>query len=113
MKTPPVYLLAAALAALLVSPTSAHADQPNMRAAAGFLQSAKNARDPMAHLRAAKDSLKQANNNKGGGRVNALAEVQEAINEARAGNRKRMIWRINRAIAWVHAGAEKARQAAY
>jgi hypothetical protein len=75
MKTTSKTLLCTVIAAMAISFTSAAlADQPHMDAA-------------LSHLEAAKAELEQAESNKGGWRVAALAAVENAIREIHNGKR--------------------------
>ncbi|WP_206026271.1 hypothetical protein [Roseimicrobium sp. ORNL1] len=84
-------------------------DQPHMRAALELLQTAKKSDTPLPMLTSARKHLKNAAKNKGGARVEALELVDEAIAQAKAGDKKKTEQKINAAIANIHSGMGNAK----
>ncbi len=97
-----------AIALLLLTAATGWADQRHMDAAIELLQAAKTANKPLPMLTAAKDRLQKAKKNKGGERKEAIPILNEAIAEARVGDKEKMIAKINHVIAKIHAGKSKA-----
>jgi predicted small lipoprotein YifL len=94
---------------LVVRP-AAHAPQPEMNQAIVQLEAAKKAHHPIEHLERAKHDLEEARHNKGGERVEAIKQVNEAIGAARHKNHKAMHEHIERAIHEVREGERFARR---
>jgi hypothetical protein len=84
-------------------------DQPRMRAALELLQSAKESKNPMPMLTAAKKKLQNAGKNKAGDRVEAIGYVNEAIAQAQTGNLEKMKQKVDAAIANIHQGMGNAK----
>jgi len=82
--------------------------QPKMEKAVHDLQEAKQSKDPMPLLEAAKKALKHASKNKHGGRAAAIGLVDQAIQEAASGDKEKMRQKIDAAIANIHNGMSKA-----
>lgn len=94
-----------ASSALAINPD----DQPRMRKAIEHLEAAKTAQKPLASLQAARKSLANAKSNKEGERIDALGEVKEAIAFATAGDKPKMIERIDKAIGKIRSGIARSR----
>ena len=111
MKTPHCSVIVAVFAGcLLFSPvTSLAADQPNMRAAIDLLQEAKKSDQPIPLMQQAKTHLKNASRNKGGSRVDAIEELNKAIEFAKAGDLEKARGKMNRVISEIHSGMDKAK----
>jgi len=93
---------------LTTAQAAAENTQPKMEKAVHDLQDAKQAKDPMPLLEAAKKALKHASKNKHGGRAAAIGLVDEAIQQATAGNMEKMRQKVDAAIANIHNGMSKA-----
>lgn len=94
-----------------IATTSLHADLPQQRKAIDELQAAKTSSDPLPLLESAKARLGKANKgNKAGDRDDAVDKVQEAIDELKAGDKKKMEQKINAAIANIHQGKDKSKK---
>jgi hypothetical protein len=88
-----------------ITATPLLADLPNQNKALDDLQAAKKADDPMPLLQSAKERLTKANKgNKFGDRKDALNKLEEAINELKAGNKSKMVQKINATIANLQQG---------
>ena len=88
-----------------ITATSLIADLPNLNKALDDLQAAKKADDPMPLLQSAKERLSKANKgNKFGDRKDALNKLAEAISELKAGNKSKMVQKINATIANLQQG---------
>ena len=95
---------------LLASPMAARAaDQPKMRAAIDLLQEAKKSDHPIPLMEQAKTRLKNASHNKGGSRVDAIEELNKAIEFAKAGDLEKARGKMNRVISEIHSGMDKAK----
>jgi hypothetical protein len=87
------------------------ADLPKQRKALDELQAAKKADDPLPLLKSAKDLIANANKgNKGGDKGDVIAKIDEAIKEAKAGNKDKMEQKINAAISNLHQGKDKSKR---
>lgn len=84
---------------------SLFAELPHQNKALDDLQAAKKADDPMPLLQSAKEHLTKANKgNKFGDRKDALNKLEEAISELKAGNKSKMVQKINATIANLQQG---------
>jgi tetratricopeptide (TPR) repeat protein len=83
--------------------------QPRMENAIEQLEAAKTAERPLPDLEAARKALKNARQNKDGQRLDALGFVNEAIEYAKAGDKEKMLERINKAIANAKSGMARTR----
>jgi hypothetical protein len=92
--------------AVLFTMVPVFAEQPHMSAALELLQAAKKADKPLPMLNAAKKHLEDASHNKAGARKEAIAAVNDAIAELRVGDKKKMLQKIDSAIANVHQGKD-------
>ena len=81
--------------------------QPKMEQALHDLQEAKTAAEPIPLLENAKKSLKQAKHNKRGFRLEADGPIDKAIEEAKTGNKEKMVQKIDAAIAEIHTAMAK------
>jgi hypothetical protein len=113
MKTPQfrAIVCALSLAAVSLGP-GLMADQPRMNEAIAELQMAKTAQkgNHIDHLENAKRMLEAAAPNKGGERVQAMQNIDQAIAAARNHEGKRMEDLIDRAIADVREGKFEGRR---
>ena len=106
-------LLRASFAMLILGiiVNAAQANLPNQRKAIDDLQAAKKSSDPMPLLESARKHLSQATKgNKVGDRDDAVAKVDEAIAELKAGDTKKMEQKINAAIANINQGKDKSKK---
>jgi hypothetical protein len=110
MKTHIKSLLVALSAFALCGTATARAAQPEMNGAIVQLEEAKHARHPIEHLERAKHELEEARHNKGGERVEAIRQVNEAIEAARHDNHRAMHEHIDAAIHEVREGKHDARK---
>src|SRR5476651_68952 len=100
---------AVSLLSLTLSPVALRAEQPQMNKAIEELREARKGR-PIEHLEIAKRHLEEAAHNKGGERVEAIHQINEAITAARKDEHKRMEEHIDRAIEACREGKEDARR---
>lgn len=97
--------------ALFGTATMVHADFPQQRKALDELQAAKKAADPLPLLESAKERIGKANKgNRGGDKADVIDKIDEAISEAKAGNKSKMEQKINAAISNLHQGKDKSRR---
>ena len=80
-----------------------------MRAAIDLLHEAKKADDPLPFMEKAKMKLKNAAHNKGGSRVDAIEELNKGIEFAKEGDLVKARGKIDRVIAEIHSGMDKAK----
>ena len=80
------------------------AEQPRMTAAVELLQRAREAREPVPLLRAAKKELAEAHRGKAGFRVEAIKIIDRAIAEGELGHRGKMAAHIDTAITAIRDG---------
>jgi hypothetical protein len=83
--------------------------QPHMKIALRHLETAQTAEKPMASLKAARKQLLEAKPNKEGERLDAIADVNEAIAYATTGDKKKMQVKITKAIGNVKSGIARAK----
>jgi hypothetical protein len=106
MKAHPIKVLLVLVTLLLASldtiRAAAEENQPRMEAALHDLQAAKTSDTPAKDLHAAKDELQKARRNKRGLREVSIAKVDEAIAAAEAGDKDKLIIKIDAAIADIH-----------
>ena len=95
---------------IAVSSIAFAAKQPQMNEAIEQLEHARKARHPIEHLEKAKYHLEHAEHNKGGERVEAINQVNEAIAAARKYEHHRMENHISHAIEDIREGKHKARK---
>ena len=111
MKTPAIKLIVVICLAFLSSTrflqAAAEEKQPKMEQALHDLQEAKTAAEPIPLLENAKKSLKGAKHNKRGFRLEADGPIDKAIEEAKIGNKEKMVEKIDAAIAEVHTAMAK------
>jgi hypothetical protein len=94
------------LLAVFLTMIPVFADQPHMTAAIELLQAAKKSDQPLPMLNSAKKHLEGSKKNKAGARVEAIAAVNDAIAELRVGDKKKMVQKIDLAIANIHQGKD-------
>lgn len=81
--------------------------QPNMEKALHDLQDAKQSKEPIPLVEEARKTLKHATHNKDGFRLDAIAQINKAIDDAKAGDMEKMRQKADAAIANLHAGMSK------
>ena len=86
------------------------AAQPQMNEAIEQLEKAKHSEHPMEHLEKAKHHLEEASHNKGGERVEAIHQINEAMQMDRKHEHRRMEEHIDRAIKEIREGKEEGRR---
>ena len=91
-------IVALSALALCGAPAFAAGKQPEMNAAIEQLEHARKAHHPIEQLEQAKHELEEARHNKGGERVEAIKQVNEAIEAAHHHNHKAMHEHIEAAI---------------
>ena len=102
-------ICAVSIVALTLGTTRLQAAQPEMNDAIEQLEKAKHAEHPMEHLEKAKLHLEEAEHNKRGERVEAIHQVNEAIEAHRKGEHKLMEEHIDFAIKEIREGKHEAR----
>jgi Small metal-binding protein len=112
MKTTPLSSILCILSLMIALTLGAGrllAEQPEMNMAIEQLEMAKKGA-PIEHLEKAKHHLEEAKRDKGGERVEAIHQIDEAIAAARKDEHKRMEEHIDKAIADVREGKHDARK---
>lgn len=92
-----------------VAPVMAKQEQPNMHAALDALREAKRSQTPGASLKEAKGRLKASAKDKSRYRVEALALVNQAMEQLKAGKRREAEKLITEAITKVERGIAAAK----
>jgi biopolymer transport protein ExbB/TolQ len=86
------------------------AAQPQMNEAIEQLEKAKKSEHPVEHLEKAKHHLQEAKHDKGGERVEAIKQINEALAAHKKGEHKRMEEHIERAIRDIREGKHEAKK---